>query len=981
MSSFKRCDVYKNFVVKNVRKVPELSCELIEVTHTPSGAKIIHLPSDDSENFFCISLKTLPTSSNGVAHILEHLALCGSKHFPVKDPFFSMTRRSMNTFMNAFTGSDFTCYPAASQIEKDFYNLLEVYIDAVFYPNLNPLSFLQEGHRLEFSSDDPTSLSITGVVYNEMKGALSNPMRRLVQELYARLFPTSPYGYNSGGDPEKLTTLSLEELISFHKNYYHPSRSLFFFYGNIPLTTHLDFLEQKILFSTSSPLPPLTPPSPQERFLKPFRSHIEYPASQEEINRPSSFLAFSWLTTTIDNQLECLALTLLDSMLLSTDASPLKLALLQTGKCRQVSSSCDTEIPDVPFSIILTGCQEEDIQILRETLFETISDIAKKGFSQNALDTALHELEFAKSEITCDGSPFGLSLFFRAGLLAQHGVDPLRGLEIHSLFDTLRSLVTQDPSFFSVLLSKYFLSNPHLVEIIMTPSTTKEEEEQVEEKKFIQKTLASLTSQDKDEIIHNTAALKKLQEEDQDVSCLPMLRLGDVPKECKKISLSRERLGSLDLFSHVCFTNKICYTSIIQPLAHIPEEDLWLLRLFSLLFTQLGCGNRTYDKALSDMQSFTGGIYSNINIIPQASNSREYSFSFTLKGKCLNRNLEKLFSMLFDYLTSPRLDEEKRMREIIEKHSVDLRSSLQAHSLDYAMSQAGKSISPARTIYEHMYGLSYFKKIQELTSSFSEKKVWLFEKLHKVSSTILHTGNMHSLFCGDGESLLSAKENSLWGIADISGKPYHPFCAPTADPQQKDHFFLLPTKVSSTALVFPTVSYTHQDAPLLSLLSSLMNNTFLHKKIREQGGAYGGGSSAHTTAGTFSFYSYKDPNLYTTFQAYDQVRAWIKQGLFTKENIEEAKLSVLQDLDAPIAPGHRTEVAYMRWRQGKDDEIRQHFRDGIINATKESLQKLVPTYFSDITASPFVAFTNKETAESNRAFFETNGNNITITSI
>ena len=338
---------YGRFLVERAREVPELKCRLIELRHSPSGAQVLHIENDDPENFFCLSFRTLPYSSNGIAHILEHLSLCGSKSFPVRDPFFSMTRRSMNTFMNALTGTDFTCYPAASQIKQDFYNLLSVYADAVFHPLLSPLSFTQEGHRFEFAEKESacSPLTINGVVYNEMKGANVNPTRRLIKEMNAQLFPNTSYGFDSGGDPKEIPSLTLEELAKFHKTYYHPSRCLFFFYGSFPLSGHLDFLEEKVLHQATA-LPPLPPVPRQKKLSASVVQSCQYPLPAGESPDRKAYIAYGWLTADITNIEECLALTLLDIMLLETDASPLKYQLLKSGHCRQVLSSCDTEMPE-----------------------------------------------------------------------------------------------------------------------------------------------------------------------------------------------------------------------------------------------------------------------------------------------------------------------------------------------------------------------------------------------------------------------------------------------------------------------------------------------------------------------------------------------------------------------------------------------------------------------------------------------------------
>ena len=427
---------YRDFVVTKYLPISELNCILREMIHEPTGATVMHIENDDPENLFCLSFQTLPSSSNGVAHILEHTVLCGSKKYPVKDPFFAMNRRSLNTFMNAFTGADFTCYPAASQVEQDFYNLLDVYMDAVFHPELKELSFLQEGHRYEFADpkDPKSALEIKGIVYNEMKGSLNSGDARLWHAMLEHLFPDLPYKYNSGGDPLVIPELTYPKLIAFHETFYHPSRCLFYFYGNLPLKKHLDTLADKALHNVKK-LAPLKPIPRQPRFKKPVRKEMPFPIHEAEDLGTKAIIAFGWLTAPIVDQEEVLALSLLDSILMDTDASLLKLPLLESELCVQADGVIDTEVSEVPYSIVCKGCRKEDADKLEKTLMASLQKIVETGIPFPLIESALHQLEFSRTEIAGDQSPFGLTLFMRAGLPRQHGCAAENALMIHSLFE------------------------------------------------------------------------------------------------------------------------------------------------------------------------------------------------------------------------------------------------------------------------------------------------------------------------------------------------------------------------------------------------------------------------------------------------------------------------------------------------------------------------------------------------------------------
>ena len=414
-----------NYTLIKKENIEELNIQLLEFKHNKSNASIMHIANNDDEKLFCLGFQTLPTSSNGAAHILEHLVLCGSKKYPIKDPFFSMTRRSLNTFMNAMTGQDFTCYPASSLVDKDFDNLFSVYLDAVFHPNLKYFSFLQEGHRLEFSKpNDPSSdLVFKGVVFNEMKGSLSSIENRLYHEMMKYLVSDLPYSYNSGGDPKNIPELSYEELVEFHKYFYHPSHCLFFFYGNLDLEKKLKYLDKEILSHTTAK-PPIPLIAKQPRLKNPLDITKAYPISENESLDNKTILAFGYLLCSIENQEDILALGLLDSMLFETDASFIKDALLKTNLCTSISTYLDTEMSEIPFIIILKGCQKEN----KEKLFQIFIDSLKKvEISNDLIEAAMQKMEFHRSEIASHGYPYGLNLFFRAALLKQKGCDPTNG--------------------------------------------------------------------------------------------------------------------------------------------------------------------------------------------------------------------------------------------------------------------------------------------------------------------------------------------------------------------------------------------------------------------------------------------------------------------------------------------------------------------------------------------------------------------------
>jgi hypothetical protein len=753
---------HRGFVVTKYVELNELQSVLVELVHEETGARITHIGNSDPENLFCLSLQTLPDSSNGVAHILEHTVLCGSKKYPVKDPFFAMTRRSLNTYMNALTGQDFTCYPASSQVEKDFYNLLDVYLDAVFHPELKQVSFLQEGHRLEFVDpkhpDGP--LQFQGVVYNEMKGAMSSVESRLWEALARRLVPDLPYAHNSGGNPKDIPSLSYEELLEFHQSFYHPSRCLFFFYGNLPLEKHLRVLEKTLHgVKKITPLPPLPA---QTRFEEPVIAIDRYPIAEKESPKKKTQIAFAWLTAPIANQGELLALSLLESILTDTDASPLTLALLQSGLCTQVDSALDGEMSEVPWTIVCKGCEAKDADALQKILFQTLQKFTP---TQEEIEASLHQLEFQRTEIGAEGIPFGLTLFFRAILIKQHGSEPENGLLIHSLFDELRERL-KDSAYLPHLLRKYVTENPHFVRLTLQPDAALEKEEQAEEQKRLEKIRARCTKAEEKKIAEQMAQLAVYQGEveNQSLDCLPKVTLKDVPPHARDFPLVDQ--GSL-LF-HRCFTNQILYADLIFELPEMRAEDLPLLSLFSKLLPEVGCGRRNYAETLAYQQRYIGGFDASLALHVAQEDPDLCRPAFSLRGKALYRNGERLFDLFADYVNAIDLNDKKRIQEWLSQHVTELQERLNKAAMNYAIQTALSGFSVPSYVYDQWNGVPYYQAVLHWAKTCDDRFI---DALKQMASKVLGVGHSHLILTCD-ENHFAQIEKKL--EKKLPHKPYSP---------------------------------------------------------------------------------------------------------------------------------------------------------------------------------------------------------------
>ncbi len=950
---------YQGFLITKYLPLPELQSTLIELVHEATGARVIQIANNDTENLFSLSFQTLPDSSNGAAHILEHTVLCGSKKFPVKDPFFAMTRRSLNTYMNALTGQDFTCYPASSQVEKDFYNLLDVYLDAVFQPKLLHLSFLQEGHRYCFAEagNPKSALKIQGVVYNEMKGAMAGSDSRLWFHLFKNLIPDLPYAHNSGGDPKDIPNLSHEGLLDFHKTFYHPSRCLFFFYGHLPLSKNLERLKETLQGVEKIALLPPIPA--QTRFDAPIFTTEFYPIAPGEDAAKKTIVSIGFLTATIYEQTELLALNLIDYLLTDTDVSPLKLALIQSGLCTIADSAIDLEMSEAPWVLVCKGCDEDSAEKIHQVFRSTIEQLIENGFDPEEIEASLHQLEFQRSEIGGDGGPFGLSLFFRAALAKQHGAEPESALLIHSLFDDLRERLA-NPDYLPELLRRYFLDNPHFVCLTLKPDATLEQKEREDEEKGLHQQQSQLTEKMIQEILDQEKELADYQSqvEHQSLDCLPKISLNEVPRQAKDYSLTSQTNGPVTVVQHECFTNRIVYADLVYDLPFIEKEDLSYLPFWSLCMTEIGCAGRNFAEMLQLQQSAVGEL--SASLAPYISNDTPdlVQPSLIFRAKALDHKSPMLLELLRDYSLSANYLDADRIKDLLSEHATALQNRMPRKAIGYAVQMALSGFSKPAALQQQWQGLPYYQSVLKWASSFDglpETLDRLYHSLLGMSAPTL------VLSCAAEERFdldrhlntiapsFPAKSGPIWQTDSIPLEPVH------------SQGRIIAAPVAFSAFAFDTISYSHPDSPALMVATDLFENIVLHSEVREKGGAYGSGASYIPATGHFYFYSYRDPHLSRTHAVFLKAIDRIASGKFNARELEEAKLGILQDLDAPLSPGQRARSAYSWQRTGRTYKLRDTWRKAILDCTKEQVAAAVEQYLAaKKEQGVFVSFAGEE---------------------
>jgi Zn-dependent M16 (insulinase) family peptidase len=790
---------------------------------------------------------------------------------------------------------------------------------------------LQEGHRLAFVEPNG-ALQYQGIVYNEMKGAMNSLESRLWEALSKELLPNLPYAHNSGGNPKAIPNLTYEELLEFHRTYYHPSRCLFFFYGNLPLSKHLDTIEKTLAGQKClSPIPPLPH---QTRFKTPIYATSRYPIAKSESLEKKTEIAFAWLTVPIAHQSELLALCLLESILTDTDASPLTLALLKSDLCTQVDSSVDEEMSEAPWLIVCKGCDAKDADAIQKILFDTLKKFTP---TQEQIDASLHQLEFQRKEIAAEGIPFGLTLFMRSALIKQHGSEPENGLLIHTLFSNLRERL-KDKDYLPSLLRKYLIDNPHFVRLVMEPDPKLEAEEKQDEEKRLAAIRSRLTEKEAELIVKQTAELAAYQEavEHQSIDCLPKVTLHDVPKHSRDFPLKHTD----GIYRHDVFTNQILYADLNFDLPDLAPEDLSLVSLLSRLISEVGCGGKSYAEILDYQQAYTGGFDASLALhVTQDPNVCRPSFS--LRGKALYQHADKLFTLFSDYATSPDLADKSRIKEWIQQHATELQSRLSKSALNYATQLSLSSFSTASYVHNQWYGIPYYQSVLKWAKKFP------YQDLERVANLILGTKNAQLVVACDKTFTLPK--------LNLPSKDFTPWQGKYTLTPPESQARIIASPVAFTARGTRTIHYS----PHLLIATELFSNVILHKEIREKGGAYGSGATYSPTSGNFHFYSYRDPNLNRTLATFTKAIETIANGSFNERELEEAKLGVIQTLDSPVPPGSRAMVAYSWLRAGRTLEMRQQFREQVLSATSRDIADAIQEHL--LTKKPvIVSFLGQE---------------------
>ena len=944
-------------------RVASLNVTLEEYRHDATGARHIHIASEDDNNAFLVALPTVPKDSTGVAHILEHVSLCGSKRYPVRDPFFLMLRRSLNTFMNAFTASDWTAYPFATQNRKDFDNLLGVYLDAVFFPLLDPLDFAQEGHRLEFEepSNADSPLTIRGVVYNEMKGAMSAPISQVAQALQSHVFPTTTYHYNSGGDPEEIPRLDYQELKDFHATHYHPSNALFMTYGSFPVGEHHEKFHDDVLSKFGREEHAIDIPD-EKRYSKPQSVEGHYSFDEDEDTSRKTHVVVGWLLGRSDDTRKMLEASVLSGVLLDNSGSPLRHFLETTDLGSAPSELCglDDSTREATFQCGLEGAREKNSEAIERGILDVLERVANEGVPFEQVDSVLHQVELAQREVGGGRFPYGLQLMMRVLPPCLHGGDPIAALDIDDALEELRRAIA-DPGFITRLVRELLIDNPHRVRLTMVPDRDMSARASARLADELAARRAQLDEQDRAGIVERAIALKARQERDEDEELLPRVGLEDVPEDRNIPQGTSARAGRIPITWYGQATNGLVYQQLAVDLPAIDADLVDVLDLFCDCVTEVGSGAHDYVHMQRRQAAVSGGVSARISYRSYVDDLGRMRAMFVLAGKALVRNQEALAQLLKDTLVGARFDELARLRELVTQFYVHADSAVTQSGHALAMSAAGAGFSPAAALDAHWDGLEGLRRLKALDAAFADESALstFAEKLERIRDA-LATSPRRALLVGEPEragemrAALAESWKDLPAARALNGE----FTFEWSGARVRQGWSVN-TQVNFCAKAYPTVDESHADTPALMVLAPYLTNGFLHRSIREQGGAYGGGASYSAGNGTMRFYSYRDPRLGETLEDFDRSIAWLKDGVHGERELEEAVLRVLGDIDRPESPAGEAIASYFGIQHGRTPAHRRAMRRAVMQVNLDDLKRVAERYLREDAASVAVVSNEK----------------------
>ncbi|CAN6927562.1 unnamed protein product [Brassica oleracea] len=931
--------------------ISECKSKAVLFRHKKTGCEVMSVSNDDENKVFGVVFRTPPKDSTGIPHILEHSVLCGSRKYPLKEPFVELLKGSLYTFLNAFTYPDRTCYPVASTNTKDFYNLVDVYLDAVFFPKCvdDVHTFQQEGwhYELNHPSED---ISYKGVVFNEMKGVYSQPdniLGRITQQAneFSALCPENTYGVDSGGDPKDILKLTFDKFKEFHCQYYHPSNARIWFYGDDDPVQRLKVLSEYLDMFDASPARDSSKVEPQKLFSGPRRIVEKYPAGGDGDLKKKHMMCLNWLLSEkpLDLQTQ-LALGFLDHLMLGTPASPLRKILLESGLGEAlVNSGVEDELLQPQFSVGLKGVSDDKVQKVEELIMSTLRKLADEGFDTDAVEASMNTIEFSMRENNTGSSPLGLSLMLQSIGKWIYDMDPFEPLKYEEPLKTLKARIAEEGSkaVFSPLIEKFILNNPHCVTIEMQPDPEKASQEEVEEKNILQKVKASMTDEELAELARATEELRLKQEtpdSPEALKCVPSLNLSDIPKKPTYVPTEVGDVNGVKVLRHDLFTNDILYTEVVFDMGALRHELLPLVPLFCQSLLEMG----TQDMSFVQLNQLIGRKTGGLTVYPFTSSvwgSDVPCSKIIVRGKSMVGRAEDLFNLMNCVLQEVRFTDKQRFKQFISQSRARMENRLRGSGQGIAAARMDAMLNAAGWMSEQMNGLSYIEFLHTLEQKVDQDWEGISSSLEEIRTSLLSKNGCIVNMTADGKSLTSTEKFVGKFLDSLPEKPSGGQVTWDARVPLRNEAIVIPTQVNYVGKAGNIYSSGYKLDGSSYVISKHIGNTWLWDRVRVSGGAYGGFCDFDSHSGVFSFLSYRDPNLLKTLDIYDGTGDFLRGLDVDEDTLTKAVIGTIGDVDSYQLPDAKGYSSLLRHLLNVTDEERQIRREEILSTSLKDFKE------------------------------------------
>ncbi len=924
------------------RRIDDLNSESYILSHKKTKARIALLSNDDENKVFYIGFRTPPKDSTGVAHIIEHTVLCGSKEFPIKDPFVELVKGSLNTFLNAMTYPDKTVYPIASCNDADFQNLMHVYLDAVFYPNIYKTDkiFKQEGWHYEMQ-DESSDLTINGVVYNEMKGAFSSDDDVLAREIQNSLYPDTTYGIESGGDPDVIPELTYEDYLDFHRKYYHPSNSYIYLYGNMDMAEKLDYIDKNYL-SNYDYLQVDSEIGTQASFDEPKEIHKPYPILSTDSTDKNTYLSYNCsVGTPLDKKLY-IAMGTLNYALCSAPGAPIKKALIDKGIGQDVYSEYDNGIKQPIFSIIAKNADASQKDEFVDTIKEVLEGQVKNGIDKKALLAGISYDEFKYREADFGRFPKGLLYGLQAlDSWLYDDLMPWINIEANDTYKELKQEVGS--GYFEQLITEYLLNNKHKTVLLLEPEQGLTEKKDEELRVKLQKYKESLSEEEIKRIVQETKELKEYQESPdapEDLDKIPMLKLSDLKKESEKFIFEEREKDGVKILFHDVFTNGIDYLTFVFNLKNIDSKDMGYVALLKKMLGMLDTEHYSYGDLYNEINIKTGGISGSISTYTDSADVKKFETTFEISVKVLHDNLSDAFDLVKEIVTCTKFDDVKRIKEIFGEQYARLQSDLASAGHQSAALRAISYISPSAAVSDCVSGIGYFRQLESMIAKIETEDGAneIIGNLKRICNAIFRAENLMVDITGTEKEYVNVPEESVRFSKALYTDPYEKSTL-VMTPVKKNEAFVTAGQVQYVCRAGNYCSKGLKYTGALRVLKVMMGYDYLWKNIRVLGGAYGCMSS-YAKNGDSAFVTYRDPNLKNSIDVFEKAADYLRTFDEDEKVILKYIIGAISDLDTPKTPSGKGTYGLTAYMCNAKMENIQKNRDELLGTTKESIRKL-----------------------------------------